>query len=1768
MIQTTKTKHNFLNYFVLSLWSLLLIEVCLGQNQKSHEIKVGVVLDLQTTFSKICLTSINMSLSDFYKDHPNYRTRLAIHVRDSKEDIVEASAAALDLIKNEQVSAIIGPKTSMQAEFMIKIANKSQVPIITFSATSPLLTSINTPYFVRATLDDTYQVQAIADIIKYFGWRSVVAMYVDNELGKGMMPYLSDTLQDVKFHRSVISSNANDDQILKELYKLMTEQTRVFIVHMDSTLGSRVFRKAKEIKMVEEGYVWLLTNGMSHMIRQKDPNLETTQGMLGVKSLVPESRKLEDFQVRWERNLKKGNHPLLRDDTKPNIYALWAYDSITALAMALEKTSIKRLRYDKPSKKANTTTDLGAISVSLYGPSLLKSLSKVRFKGLTGEFKLINSQLESTSTFEIINFVEQEEKVIGLWTPRNGLENVNATKTTSFSLEPVIWPGKTSIVPRGWEVPTNGKKIKVGVPVKKGFLNFVKVDKTDPMTNATTPTGYTIDIFEATLKKLPYSVVPRYFAFESIDNYNELVKQVYDGVFDAVVGDVTITAHRSLIVDFTLPFTESGVSMLVPMKDHENKNAWVFLEPWSLDLWLTTGCFFVLIGFVVWLFEHRVNTDFRGPPHHQIGTSFWFSFSTMVFAHREKVVSNLARFVVVVWCFVMLVLTQSYTANLTSFLTVQQFQPTAINVNDLIKNGDSVGYQNGTFVKDILRGLGFQQSQLKPFASAEECNDLLSKGTSKGGISAAFDEVAYLKAILSKFCSKYAMVEPSFKTAGFGFAFPKNSPLTGDVSRAILNVTQSEEMANIENKWSMKQRDCADPKTTLSSNRLSLSSFWGLFLIAGVCLGQNQKSHEIKVGVVLDLQTTFSKICLTSINMSLSDFYKDHPNYRTRLAIHVRDSKEDIVEASAAALDLIKNEQVSAIIGPKTSMQAEFMIEIANKSQVPIITFSATSPLLTSINSPYFVRATFDDSYQVKAIAEIVKYFGWRSVVMMYVDNELGKGMMPYLYDTLQDIKFYRSVIPWNANDDQILKELYKLMTEQTRVFIVHMDSTLGSRVFRKAKEIKMLEEGYVWLLTNGMSHMIRQKDPNLETTQGMLGVKSLVPESRKLEDFLLRWERKLKKGNHPLLRDDTKPNIYALWAYDSITALAMAAEKTSTKRLGYDKPKKTLNNPTDLGAIRVSRYGPSLLKSLSKVRFKGLAGEFKLINSQLESTSTFEIINFVEQEEKVIGLWTPRNGLENVNATKTTSFSLEPVIWPGKTSIVPRGWEFPTNGKKIKVGVPVKKGFLNFVKVDKTDPMTNETTPTGYTIDIFEAALKKLPYSVVPQYFAFDSDENYNELVKQVYDGVFDAVVGDVTITSHRSLIVDFTLPFTESGVSMLVPLRDNKNKNPWVFLEPWSLDLWLTTGCFFVLIGFVVWLFEHRVNNDFRGPPHHQIGTSFWFSFSTMVFAHREKVVSNLARFVVVVWCFVMLVLTQSYTANLTSFLTVQQLQPTAINVNDLIKNGDSVGFQHDSFVYDILIDLGFQKSKLIPFNTAEECNDLLSKGTSKGGISAAFDEVAYLKAILSKFCSKYAMVEPSFKTAGFGFAFPKNSPLTGDISRAILNVTQSDEMKNIEKQWSMKQRDCPDPKTTLSSNRLSLSSFWGLFLIAGVASFLALLLFVTYFLYEHRHTLCNNDSECSMWRKLTFLCSVFDEKDEKSHHFKNSAVHNVSSTRTPSPSTVQIMPWPQSEALNRGFEQRIVSFISSEEHFTSQSIQSEDGESDIEGGSEQWIDVEETL
>ena len=92
-----------------------------------------------------------------------------------------------------------------------------------------------------------------------------------------------------------------------------------------------------------------------------------------------------------------------------------------------------------------------------------------------------------------------------------------------------------------------------------------------------------------------------------------------------------------------------------------------------------------------------------------------------------------------------------------------------------------------------------------------------------------------------------------------------------------------------------------------------------------------------------------------------------------------------------------------------------------------------------------------------------------------------------------------------------------------------------------------------------------------------------------------------------------------------------------------------------------------------------------------------------------------------------------------------------------------------------------------------------------------------------------FDGVVGDIAIVTSRTKIVDFTQPFAASGLVVVAPFR-KLNTGAWAFLRPFSLLMWGVTAAFFIVVGIVVWILEHRMNDEFRGSPKQQLITILW--------------------------------------------------------------------------------------------------------------------------------------------------------------------------------------------------------------------------------------------------------------------------------------------------------------------------------------------------
>lgn len=124
-------------------------------------------------------------------------------------------------------------------------------------------------------------------------------------------------------------------------------------------------------------------------------------------------------------------------------------------------------------------------------------------------------------------------------------------------------------------------------------------------------------------------------------------------------------------------------------------------------------------------------------------------------------------------------------------------------------------------------------------------------------------------------------------------------------------------------------------------------------------------------------------------------------------------------------------------------------------------------------------------------------------------------------------------------------------------------------------------------------------------------------------------------------------------------------------------------------------------------------------------------------------------------------------------------------------------------------------------------------------------------------------------------------------------------------------------------------------------------------------------------------VFWLFVVLIINSSYTASLTSILTVQQLSSKVKGIDSLISSTDPIGIQDGSFAYHYLIqELNIAESRLRIMKTQDDYINNLERGPNGGGVAAIVDELPYIQLFLTNTKCDYTIVGQEFTKSGWGF------------------------------------------------------------------------------------------------------------------------------------------------------------------------------------------------
>ncbi|XP_058777676.1 glutamate receptor 3.6-like isoform X2 [Vicia villosa] len=815
-------------------------------------VHIGALFSFNTSVGKIIKIAIESAVEDVNSD-PNIlgETKLKLSLQeDSKYRGFLSIAEVLQVMARHNV-AIIGPHSSVTAHVITHIANELQVPLLSFSALDPTLSSLQFPFFIRTCHSDLFQMAAIADLVDYYGWKEVIAVYIDDDNGRNGIVALGDKLAERRCrisYKAPVSPEATPEEITNVLVQVALAESRIIVVHANTLWGPKVFSVAKNLGMMGTGYVWIATAFLSAILDISSPlssdKMDEIQGVLTTRVYTPDSELKRRFASKW-KNLTRGN--TANGPLGLSFLSLYAYDTIYALAHALDAffKQGNKITFTNDSKLLSLHGDslnLEALNVFNEGNLLRKNFYGVNMTGVTGLFKYAPDGNLVNPAYEIINVIGTGSRRIGYWSNHSGLSAVppetNHSKPgndfrESKKLLPVIWPGDIYQKPRGWVFPNNGRLLRIGVPKRVSYRQFLsQVPGTD------TFQGFCIDVFLSAVNLLPYAVPYKFIPYgdgKTNPSNTELVRLITTGEFDGAVGDIAITTERTKMVDFTQPYVESGLVVVAPVRGSET-SALAFLAPFTPRMWFVTALFFIIVGTVVWILEHRVNDEFRGPPRKQLITICWFSFSTMFFSHRENTVSTLGRCVLLIWLFVVLIITSSYTASLTSILTVQQLSSPIKGIESLVNMKEPIGYSQGSFAKDyLIQEIGIDESRLVPLTTPEQVTRALTKGPQDGGVAAYIDQRAYIDIFLSSRC-QFTVVGQEFTRNGWGFAFPRDSPLAVDLSTAILQMVDNGDLQRIHDKW-LLSRACLTQGAKLEVERLKLKSFWGLYVICGsACL--------------------------------------------------------------------------------------------------------------------------------------------------------------------------------------------------------------------------------------------------------------------------------------------------------------------------------------------------------------------------------------------------------------------------------------------------------------------------------------------------------------------------------------------------------------------------------------------------------------------------------------------------------------------------------------------------------------------------------------------------------------------------------------------------------------------------------------------------------------------------------------------------------------------------------------------------------------------
>ncbi|XP_076386338.1 glutamate ionotropic receptor NMDA type subunit 2 isoform X7 [Megachile rotundata] len=843
-----------------------------------------------------------------------------------------------------------------------------------------------------------------------------------------------------------------------------------------------------------------------------------------------------------------------------------------------------------------------------------------------------------------------------------------------------------------------------------------------------------------------------------------------------------------------------------------------------------------------------------------------------------------------------------------------------------------------------------------------------------------------------------------------------------------------------------------------------------------------------------------------------------------RYDIHVKVSMKALTPSPTAILHSLCKEflptNVSAILYlmnyeqyGRSTASAQYFLQLAGYLGIPVIAWNADNSGLERRASQSNLQLQLAPSleHQTAAMLSILERYKWHqfSVVTSQIagHDDFVQAVRERISDMQDTFKFtiLSAILVTEPHD------LLELVNSESRVMLLYSTREEATHILKAARDYKITGENYVWVVTQSVIE-------NLHTPSqfpvGMLGVhfdtstESLVSEiTTAVKVYAYGVEDFLNNQNNHHLSLNTQLSCEGSYGESRWNAGDL-----------FFKYLKNVSVEGDQGKPKVEFTQDGVLK----------AAELKIMN--LRPGLSKQLV----WEE--IGVW---------KSWEKEGLDIKDIVWPGNTHTPPQGVpeKFylkitfleeppyinlappdPVSGKCLMdrgVHCRVAKES-DMVGVDIQSAQKNESfyqCCSGFCIDLLQKFSEEIGFTyelVRVEDGKWGTLENgkWNGLIADLVNRKTDMVMTSLMINSEREAVVDFTVPYMETGIAIVVAKRTGII-SPTAFLEPFDTASWMLVGIVAIhaatiMILLFEWLSPSGFNMKKNPSPNHRFSfcRTYWLVWAVLFQAavHIDSPRGFTARFMTNVWALFAVVFLAIYTANLAAFMITREEFHEFTGVDDhrlarpyshkpMFKFGTIPWSHTDSTLAKYFKEMHAYMKKFNKSSVAEGIETV---------ISGEMDAFIYDGTVLDYLVAqnedcRLLTVGSWYAMTGYGLAFSRNSKYLQMFNKRLLDYRDNGDLERLRRYW-MTGTCKPGKEVQKSSDPLALEQFLSAFLLLMMGILLAaafLLLEHLYFKYVRQHLARSDGGGCcalfslSMGKSLTFRGAVYEAQDILRYH-----------------------------------------------------------------------------